>query len=99
MIRNSHRAGDWLATCDECGFVYYASEMSKRWDGAFVDRGCWEPRHPQDFVKPKRDPYPINPTRPNVAAAAVDNTISTFIGETSARTPVNGPASHLFTIS
>lgn len=98
-MRNSHALGDHLATCDECGFVYRVSEMKKRWDGALVDSRCWEPRHPQDFIRAKKDPYPLKLVRPQQADAAISNTISTFVGETSARTKLNGPATHLFTIS
>jgi len=94
-MRNTHRISDWLATCDECGFVYYASEMRKRWDGAFVDDGCFERRHPQDFVQAKKDPFPLTTVRPNVPSEAASNTIPEFVGETSVRTPA-GPASHLF---
>lgn len=97
-MRNTHRIGDHLATCDECGFVYYASEMRKRWDGAFVDSGCWETRHPQDFVQAKKDPYPLHLIRPSVIAASASTNITQFIGETSALTPVNNAAAHLFAI-
>ena len=50
-IRNTHRVGDYLMTSDISGRVFYASEMRKQWDGAWVHRSEWEPRHPQDFVR------------------------------------------------
>lgn len=43
--------GDWNALCDRCGFKFKASELYRTWDGYYVDRECWEPRHPQDFVR------------------------------------------------
>lgn len=43
--------GDYNAICDSCGFKFKASELRKRWDGFMVDDACWEPRHPQDFLK------------------------------------------------
>ena len=95
-MRDTHRLGDWLVTCDECGFVYYASVMRKRWDGALVDSRCWEPRHPQDFVKAKKDPLALSFSRPQVTTSAIDNTIPTFIGQTTVRSPLNGAAAHLF---
>lgn len=51
-----YKPGDYNVICDECGFKRKASECRKRWDGAFVCADtCWEPRHPQDFVKAKHD--------------------------------------------
>lgn len=47
--------GDWEALCDSCGRKFKASELRKRWDGLMVDSLCWEPRHPQDFVRAKVD--------------------------------------------
>ena len=48
--------GDYNAICDRCGYKFKASEMKRTWDNLFVCvYGCWEPRHPQDFVKGKAD--------------------------------------------
>lgn len=44
-------SGDWNAECDRCGFNFKASELRKEWTGLRVCRDCWEPRHPQDFVR------------------------------------------------
>lgn len=46
--------GNWLI-CDVCGFKIRASDSRKRWDGMRVCREDWEPRHPQDYVKGRRD--------------------------------------------
>jgi hypothetical protein len=53
-------AGQWKAQCDRCGVDYLARNLSKEWTGLRVCRGpgtndCFEPRHPQDFVKGKAD--------------------------------------------
>lgn len=37
--------------CDQCGRVFKSSQMQLRWDGAWVDRACFEIRQPQDYVK------------------------------------------------
>ncbi len=50
--------GDWNAICDQCGAKYKASEMLLQWDGFRVCRTCYDPRHPQDFVRPIPDPVP-----------------------------------------
>lgn len=45
------RPGDWWAVCAICGNRYYASELVRHWHGNYWCRRCWEPRHPQDFVR------------------------------------------------
>lgn len=52
------------AMCDECGRIVKLAELRKRWDGAYVDERCWEPRHPQDFVRAVRDNPALPVTRP-----------------------------------
>ena len=63
--------GEWNAQCDECGQYFLSSEMRKRWDGAFVDRKCYDMRNPQDFVRAVKDGTPPAWTRP----FATDSTI------------------------
>jgi hypothetical protein len=50
-----HRPGDFLRVDDRTGFVRWASETRKEWTGAIVHRNKFEARHPQDFVRGKRD--------------------------------------------
>jgi hypothetical protein len=57
---DSFKSGDWKVICYECGSVYLASELQKHWKGYYVCSKCWEPRHPQDFVRAIED----NPTPP-----------------------------------
>jgi len=52
--------GDWNATCWECGRKRKASTMRKNWQGYWVCPEHWEPRHPQEFVRPT----PENPAAP-----------------------------------
>lgn len=54
-VRNGWRPGDWLYQCQRCGFTKYASEIRQEWTGLRVCRTCWEPRHPQEFVRGKAD--------------------------------------------
>lgn len=63
--------GDWWVICERCGFRYRKSEMRKEWTGLLVcAKNCWEPRHPQDFLRAvlesQPDPEFINP--PNDAS-------------------------------
>jgi hypothetical protein len=49
------RSGDNWAVCDVCGVEYRTSKMKWRWDGALVCEEDWEQRHPQDYVRSKKD--------------------------------------------
>jgi hypothetical protein len=52
--------GEWNAACDECGFVFKASQLRRRWDGATVCKDDYESRHPQDLlrVRPEKKSVP-----------------------------------------
>jgi hypothetical protein len=62
--RNYPDIGDWNAVCDRCGLTRKAKELRKEWDGLMVCEKCWEPRHPQELVRPVADPKPPPWTRP-----------------------------------
>jgi hypothetical protein len=47
--------GENNVICDRCGSKFKASQLRKEWDNLMVCSICWEPRHPQDFVKGKAD--------------------------------------------
>lgn len=64
MRHSSYIRGDWNAICDDCGWEYKASELKSRWDGLRVCYKCWEPRHPQDFVRSVTDTQAPSWTRP-----------------------------------
>lgn len=69
-VRNGFRVGDWLYTCQRCGFTVYASETELEWTGLRVCKAtCWEPRHPQEFVRGRADkqtvPYANPPGEPH----------------------------------
>lgn len=49
--QNTLLHGSWNAICDVCGFKYKAVDLKKRWDGLYVCKEDWEPRHPSDFFK------------------------------------------------
>lgn len=59
-----YRHGDHNVICDQSGFKVKASQTMKRWDGMRVRITDWEPRHPQDFVKGKRDRQAVSDPRP-----------------------------------
>jgi hypothetical protein len=58
-----YKKADWKSICDRCGFLYKASQLKKEWNGLRVCKVCWEPRHPQDFVRGKKDDQSVPWTR------------------------------------
>lgn len=66
------------AICDRCGFEYDHGQLRKEWTGFMVCRGpatndCWEPRHPQEFVRAVRDNQGVRPNmRPEPADVFID---------------------------
>lgn len=60
------KLGDWNALCDRCQRKYKASELRKEWTGWMVCDSCWEPRHPQEFLKGRPDKQNVAWTRPEV---------------------------------
>jgi hypothetical protein len=57
--------GTWNALCDRCQKKYKAYELRREWTGWMVCDTCWEPRHPQDFLKGKPDNSNVPWTRPD----------------------------------
>jgi hypothetical protein len=59
-------SGDYNAQCDQCGRGFKFSALRKRWDNAWTCSACWEPRHPQDFVRAVRDDPSVPIARPRI---------------------------------
>ena len=49
------KSGDNWVECQVCGMDIYASDIRKRWDGVLVCLDDYETRHPQDFVRARKD--------------------------------------------
>lgn len=61
--------GQWAVACDRCGFKYKSKSIKLEWTGLRVCDGpatnnCWEPRHPQEFVRGRKDKQTPPWTRP-----------------------------------
>ena len=78
------KSGDNWVVCDVCGLDIYASSSKERWDGLIVCPEDWEMRHPQDFVRSKKDKIAATVARPaptdieievNYSSQGADNTI------------------------
>ena len=64
MRTQGYKHGDCKAVCDQCGQTYDGSALKKRWDGAMVCQGDWEPRQPQDRVRPRAERQTVDNPRP-----------------------------------
>jgi hypothetical protein len=51
--------------------------LRKHWKGYYTCSSCWEPRHPQDFVRSAPIEQPVPWSQPPVADTFVDSTIPT----------------------
>lgn len=83
-MTNNLVLGQWNVICDQCGVKRKSSQVTKRWDGLIVCTtetrpGCFETRHPQDFVRTVVDNQSVAFTRPEAADQFVD---VTYIEET-----------------
>jgi len=57
--------GLWNMICDRCGRKFKNVDIREEWNGLMVCRSCWEPRHPQDFLKGVKDDQSVPYTRPD----------------------------------
>jgi len=64
--------GSWNALCDRCGGKFKAYDLKIDWQGLYLCQRCWEPRHPQDFVRGIQDVQTPPWTRPPSADTFVD---------------------------
>jgi len=68
--QNTLVIGDWNATCDECDFKFKASDLKKDWRNLYLCRDCYQPRHPQDFLRGHPDDPSVPWTRPEKGSVA-----------------------------
>ncbi len=71
-MQSYYKKGDYNAICDRCGFKFKASQMLKTWDGLLVDRTCWEPRQPLDFLRVYPEHLGVPIARPEADDEFVD---------------------------
>lgn len=61
MAESRYVPGDHYLICDRTGWKIRASEAKQEWTGAIVRKQSWEARHPQDFVRAKKDNPAVDP--------------------------------------
>lgn len=94
--RRGWKRGDWLVRDEESGFTEYASKVRRDYYGKLTRDP--DPRHPQDFIKAKADPFINEPQAPpeysyNTSAYNLGD----YVGGTTVVSPY-GPADHLFRV-
>lgn len=67
----SYVPGDFWRICDRCGFKKRASQTYKTWDGLYVCYEDFETRHPQDFVRGRKDHQNVTDPRPEPVANVI----------------------------
>jgi hypothetical protein len=71
------RRGDHTVRCDRSGFIVNASDCKMMWNGLFVRKDLWEPRHPLDRAAPaleNRTPLHARPSGEDQFISATDVT-------------------------
>lgn len=71
-MHDTYRRGDPYRICDRCGFRKRRSETRKEYTGLIVCGPCYDPRHPQEFVRGVKDKQSFPDPRPEPA--------DTFVG-------------------
>lgn len=67
MGRADHlELGTHNALCDRCQRKYKANQLKKEWTGWMVCDRCWEPRHPQEFLRGRKENESVQWTRPDI---------------------------------
>lgn len=68
------------AICDRCGHIFRADELKREWTGALVCKDDWEPRHPQESVRGRKE----NVIPPVVNPEPTDTTVDVTFADTGA---------------
>ncbi len=71
-----YKSGDNWVVCQVCGMDIYASDIKKRWDGILVCPEDYETRHPQDFVRARKDRVAADIVAPKSSEVSVAPTLS-----------------------
>lgn len=71
-MRNWYQRGSANAICDVCGEKFKLSQLMKRWDGLWVCSQDYEERHPQDFLRARKETLHLPVTKPRPADEYVE---------------------------
>ena len=69
-----YKPGDHWVIDDIYGMARRKSELRQRWDKMWMPANDWESRHPQDFVRARKDRIsPDQPIRPDNTGSEIIN--------------------------
>lgn len=63
--------------CQRCGFEYKNWQLQKEWTDLMVCEYCYDPRHPQDYVKAMPDDMRVPYVRPENLTVSIEADINT----------------------
>lgn len=87
--------GEYLVVCDRCGLRRYRGECQFTWDNLLVCRDtCWEPKHPQWYVKNIHNVQRVPDPRPDFKISQNTTTLSSAASK-DARSVVVSSASNI----
>lgn len=96
MRRRGWKKGDHIVMDEESGFSTYGSKVAYDYYGVLKDKRQLDRAHPQDFVRAKEDPYPVEPIHPPLREYDMtESVIGFWVGNTNVSTP-DGAALHIF---
>jgi hypothetical protein len=72
-----YQPGNNYVVCDECGAVFRASNIYRRWDNALVCKNDLEIRHPQESLRGKSDRVVANKIRKETFVPIISDDCST----------------------
>lgn len=74
-MADKYRSGSFYRICDRTGFKVRAEDTRQEWNGQIVDKRVFERRHPQDFVKGRRDDVAVPNPRPDIPIAQATSVV------------------------
>jgi hypothetical protein len=67
------KVGDYNAECQRCHFKFKASELRREWTNLLVCDQCYDPRHPQEFLRAARDDMTVPFVSPELPPVFVED--------------------------
>jgi len=76
-----YQPGNYRFICQVCGFEYRWTQIKKRWDGLWVCEKDYEERHPQDFVRGRKETLSVPESSPDITIQERTTTLASSASE------------------